>query len=125
MKTHRLIALLFATAAASVAHAGSTGAGPAASAAPAVGSIITPGSHVLLDTPARDDVSDRITPGNGGELVLSGEQLARTEAALRGFDGATVENNLLRAPTVLADGTAAVIALNLKTGKLSVTRQER
>jgi hypothetical protein len=125
MKTFRLIAALFATAAAGAAHAGSTGAGPAASAAPAVGSIITPGSHVLLGTAAKDDVGDRVTPGNGGVLVLSGEQLASTAAALRGFDGATVEGNLVRAPTVLADGTAAVIALDLKTGKLSVTRQER
>lgn len=125
MKTSRLIAALLAAAAAGAVHAGNTGAGPAASAAPAVGSIITPGSSELLGTAAKDDIGDRITPGNGGVLVLSGEQLVSTAAALRGFDGATVDSNVITAPTVLADGTPAVIALNLKTGKLNVTRQER
>jgi hypothetical protein len=125
MKTLRLIAAVLASAAAGAAHAGSTGAGPAASAAPAVGSTLTPGSHTLLNTAPKDDAGERLTPGNGGVLVLSGEQLARTAQTLRGFDGATAEGGLIQAPTVLADGTPATIALDLRTGKLSVSRQER
>lgn len=115
-----VIALL----AAAPAHAGKTGAGPAASGAPAIGSIVTPGSHALLNTPSKDDRLDRITPGSGGVIVLEGEQLARAAAALRAFDGASVQGDLIRAPTVMADGTPAVIALHTGTGRLSVTRQE-
>jgi hypothetical protein len=120
----RLIAISFLLAAGAV-HAGSTGAGPAASAAPAVGSIITPGSNELLNTARQDDTGARLTPGNGGAVVLSGEALTRTAGVLRGFDGATEDGDAIRAPTVLADGTSAVVALDLKTGKLSVTRQGR
>jgi hypothetical protein len=118
MKSIRLLAAVLPLVAAEAVHAGSTGAGPAGSATPAVGSIVVPGSHALLDTAARDDSRDRVLPGNG-------DQIASTAAALRGFNGATVQGDLLRAPTVLADGTPAVIALNTRTGRLSVTRQER
>ncbi|MGH8480891.1 MAG: hypothetical protein ACRES8_00340 [Nevskiaceae bacterium] len=120
----RLLAASLSLAAAGLAHAGSSGAGPAASAGPAVGSVVTPGSHALLNTLVKDDNNDRILPGNGGVVVLQGEQLARTAEALRGFAEATVQNEVIKAPTVLADGTPAVIALNTRTGRLSVTRQE-
>lgn len=125
MKSIRLLAAVLPLVAAGAVHAGSTGAGPAGSAAPAVGSIVVPGSSTLLGTAAKDDNSDRVLPGNGGVVVLTGDQIAKTAAALRGFNGATVQGDLLRAPTVLADGTPAVIALNTRTGRLSVTRQER
>src|SRR5688572_7083095 len=103
---------------AGIVHAGSTGAGPAGSAGPGVGSIVTPGSHALLNTPVRDENSDRILPGNGGMVVLVGDQLAQTAEKLRGFADAVVSGNLIKAPTVLADGTPAVIALNTRTGRL-------
>lgn len=124
MKSIRLLAAVLPLVAAEAVHAGSAGAGPAGSAAPAIGSIIVPGSHALLDTPARSEARDRVLPGNGGAVVLAGDQLAATAAKLRGFAGATVQGDVLRAPTVLADGTPAVIALNTRTGRLSVTRQE-
>ncbi len=124
MNALRLLAVI-PLLAAGLAHAGKTGAGPAASGAPAVGSVVTPGSHALLNTPPKDDRVDRILPGNGGVVVLQGEQLERAAAALRGFDGATVQGSMIRANTVLADGTPAVIALHTGTGRLSVTRQER
>lgn len=110
---------------AGTAQAGSTGAGPAASAAPAVGSIITPGSQELLGTAARDEKYDRVLPGNGGVVMLAPEQVARIAETLKGFEGARVENNIIRAPTVMADGTPAMIALDTRSGRLSVTRQER
>ena len=121
MKTAQVIAAMLSLAAAGAAHAGNTGAGPAGSAGPGVGAIVTPGSNVLLGTAPKDD---RILPGNGGVVVLEGEQIARTATALRGFDGATVYNHVIKAPTVLADGTPAVIALNTRSGELRVTRQE-
>ena len=110
---------------AGLAHAGSTGAGPAASAAPGVGSIVTPGSHALLNAPTKDENGDRIRPGNGGVVVLAGEQLAQAAEKLRGFAGAVTFGSLIKAPTVLADGSPAVIALNTRTGRLLVTRKER
>jgi hypothetical protein len=110
---------------ASTAQAGSTGAGPAASAGPGVGSIVTPGSAALLNVPAKDENGDRILPGNGGVVVLAGDQLAMTAERLRGFAGAVVAGNVIKVPTVLADGTPAVIALNTRTGRLLVTRKER
>lgn len=110
---------------AGAAQAGSIGAGPAASAGPGVGSIVTPGSHVLLNTPVKDENGDRILPGNGGAVVLTGDQLAQTAEKLRAFAGAVVAGNVIKAPTVLADGTPAVIALNTRTGRLLVTRKER
>lgn len=125
MNVHRLLSALLPLAFAAAAHAGSTGAGPAGSAGPGVGSIVTPGSHALLDTPAKDDNNDRILPGNGGVVVLQGEELARAAAALRTFERASVQNDVIKAPTVLADGTPAMIALNTRSGRLSVTRQER
>jgi hypothetical protein len=121
-KTWLATFLLMATG---LAHAGNTGAGPAASTAPGVGAIVTPGSHTLLNTSRRDENSDLITPGNGGMVVLSGEQLAQTAEKLRGFTDAVVSGSLIRAPTVLADGTPAVIALNTRTGRLTVVRKER
>jgi hypothetical protein len=114
--------LLLATA---VAQAGDSGAGPAASAGPGVGSIVTPGSHALLNTPFRDENSDRVLPGNSGAIVLAGDQLAQAAEKLRAFAGAVVSGNQIKAPTVLADGTPAVIALNTRTGRLAVTRKER
>ena len=125
MKPIRLLVAVLPLVAAHAAHAGSTGAGPAGSAGPAIGSIVVPGSTSLLNTPARDDNSDRVLPGNGGVVVLSGDQLARVAAQLRGFANATIQGDLVRAPTVLADGTPATIALNTRTGRLSVTRLER
>jgi len=124
MKAIRYAAALLALAAAGAAHAGKTGAGPAGSAGPGVGAIVTPGSNVLLGTPAKDDNNDRILAGNGGVVMLEGEPLARAAAALRDFDGAAVYNHVIKAPTVLADGTPAVIALNTRSGELRVTRQE-
>jgi hypothetical protein len=110
---------------AGAAHAGSTGAGPAASAGPGVGSIVTPGSHALLNAPTRDENGDRIRPGNGGVVMLAGDQIAATAEKLRGFAGAVVAGSVIKAPTVLADGTPAVIALNTRTGRLLITRKER
>ncbi len=106
------------------AHAGNAGAGPAGSAASAVGSIVSPGSHTVLDTAAKDERRRRVLPGNGGKLVLTGTQLTQTAEMLRGFSGAETSGAVIRAPTVLADGTPAVIALNTRTGVLTVTRQE-
>ena len=122
---NRILCAVLMCFAAGAAQAGSAGAGPAASSGPGVGSIVTPGSHALLDTPAKDENSDRIAPGNGGAIVLTGEQLAKTAETLRGFAGAQVVGDVIAAPTVLADGTPASIALNTRTGRLSVTRQER
>lgn len=110
---------------AGTAHAGSTGAGPAASAGPGVGSIVTPGSHSLLNTPVKDENGDRVLPGNAGMVVLSGDQIAATAEKLRAFAGAVVAGNVIKAPTVLGDGTPAVIALNTRTGRMLVTRKER
>jgi hypothetical protein len=119
MTSLRWFAVLLSCALAGAAQAGSTAVGPG------VGSIVTPGSHVLLGTQPRDENADRIAPGNGATLVLQGEQLTRTAEALRAFSGAHVQGDMIRAPTVMADGTPAVIALNTRTGRLSVTRQER
>ena len=105
------------------AHAGNVGAGPAGSAASAVGSIVTPGSHTALDTAAMDERRRRVLPGDGGKLVLTGAQLTQTVELLRAFSGAATSGATIRAPTVLADGTPAIIALNTKTGVLTVTRQ--
>jgi hypothetical protein len=118
-----LATLLLVTAGS--AQAGKTGAGPAGSAAPGVGSIVTPGSHALLDTTVKDENGDLILPGNGGVVVLTGDQLTQTAAKLRGFEGAIVAGNVIKAPTVLADGTPAVIALNTRNGRLTLTRKER
>lgn len=107
------------------AHAGSEGAGPAASATPGVGAIVTPGSHALLRAPVKDENGDRVLPGNGGVVVLAGDQLAQAAEKLRGFDGAVVAGNVIKAPIVMADGTPAVIALNTRNGRLLVTRKER
>lgn len=110
---------------AGAAHAGKTGAGPAAAAGPGVGSIVTPGSHELLNTEPRNERGTRILPGNGGSVVLAGEQLVATIDRLRAFEGAKVSGATISAPTVLADGTPAVIALNTQSGELRVTRRER
>jgi hypothetical protein len=107
------------------AGAGDSGAGPAASSGPGIGSIVTPGSHALLGTAVKDENSDRVAPGNGATIVLQGDALARTAAALRAFAGATVTGDTIAAPTVLADGTPASIALNTRNGRLTVTRHER
>lgn len=111
--------------AAGSARAGSEGAGPAASAGPGVGSIVTPGSHALLRGPVKDENGDRVLPGNGAVVVLAGDQLAQAAEKLRGFADAVVSGNIIKAPTVLADGTPAVIALNTRTGRMLVTRKER
>ena len=110
---------------AGAAHAGSTGAGPAGSAASASGSIVTPGSPTILNGPSKDERNERILPGSGGRVRLSGEQLAQAAEVLRRFEGASVSGALIRAPTVLADGTVAVIALNTETGELRVTRRQK
>ena len=122
---NRILSTALLCLAASAASAGDSGAGPAGSSGPGVGSIIVPGSHALLGTASKDENSDRITPGNGATLVLEGEQLARTATALRAFGGATERGDVIHAPTVLADGTPAVIALDTRTGRLAVTRHER
>jgi len=110
---------------ASAAHAGKSGAGPAGSAASAVGSIVTPGSHEQLGTVAKDDRQRRVAPGNGARIVLSGDQLKQTLELLRRFEGASQEGVTVKAPTVLADGTPATIAINSRTGELTVVRRER
>lgn len=115
----------FLLLAAGSARAGSEGAGPAGSAAPGVGSIVTPGAHALLRAPVKDENGDRVLPGNSGVVVLAGDQLAQAAEKLRSFEGAVVAGNVIRAPTVLADGTPAVIALNTRTGRLLLTRKER
>ncbi len=119
----RAIVSLFCLSLAGSAHGGNVGAGPAGSAASAVGSIVTPGSHTVLDTPAMDNRRARVLPGDGGSLMLSGEQLTQTAALLRAFAGAELVGSIIRAPTVLADGTGAIIALNTKTGELTVIRR--
>ena len=121
MKT---VLALFCLSLTATAHAGSVGAGPAGSAGSAVGSIVTPGSHAAFDTPASDERRRRVLPGNGGRLVLSGDQLKQTAELLRRFTGAEVVGLIVRAPTVLADGTPAMIALNTRTGELTVIRRE-
>jgi hypothetical protein len=123
MNRHLAGVLLLTVAGA--AQAGSVGAGPAASSGPGVGSIVTPGSNALLNTQARDENGDRVAPGNGAAIVLVGEELAQTTLALKAFPGAIASGSVIKAPTVLADGTPAVIALNTRTGKLLVTRKER
>jgi hypothetical protein len=125
MKTIKISAALLAALLAGAAQAGDSGAGPAASGGPGVGSIITPGSHELLNTTARDARGKRIEPGNGGSVVLSGEQLVAAIDRLRAFEGAKVTGAVINAPTVLADGTPAVITLNTESGRLVVTRRER
>lgn len=110
--------------AAGAAQAGKTGAGPAASAGPGVGSVVTPGSHELLNTRARDERGRRVLPGNSGSVVLSGDQLVQAIDRLRAFDGAKVNGSQIRAPSVMADGTPASISLDTQTGVLTVTRQE-
>lgn len=125
MKTYTICASLLAALLAGAAQAGKTGAGPAASAGPGVGSIVTPGSHELLDTEARDERGKRVLPGNGGSVVLAGDQLVATIDRLRAFEGAKVSGAMISAPTVLADGTPGVIALNTQSGELRVTRRER
>jgi hypothetical protein len=125
MKTIKISAALLAALLAGAAQAGDSGAGPAASGGPGVGSIITPGSHELLNTKAKDERGKRVLPGNGGSVVLSGEQLVATIDRLRAFEGAKVTGAVIRAPAVLADGTSASIALNTQTGELVVTRIER
>jgi len=124
MNLARVVMPLLCLAFAGAAHAGDSGAGPAGSAGPGVGSIVTPGSHSILDTPWRDDKRKRILPGNGGAVRVAADQVAHAADVLRGFDGASVTSDVVRAPTVLADGTPAVIALDTKTGQLTVTRQE-
>ena len=121
---NRIVATLVLLTASAAAHAGSTGAGPAASGSPAVGAVVTPGSAAMLGTPAKDDYSDRILPGNGGVVTLDPAQVAAIATALRGFTGAMAEGSIIRAPTLLADGTPAVIALDTRSGRLMVTRQE-
>ena len=110
---------------ASAAHAGNTGAGTTGTAASAVGSIVTPGSNEQLGTLPRDDRSRRVVPGNGGRIVLSGDQLKQTLELLRKFEGASQEGLTVKAPTVLADGTPATIAINSRTGELTDVRRER
>jgi hypothetical protein len=105
-------------------EAGDRGAGPAASSGPGVGSIVTPGSHAMYDTPSKDDRGKRILPGNGGSLVLTGDQLAQTAERLRAFEGASVAGSIIKAPTVLADGTPATITLNTLTGRLIIARRD-
>jgi len=122
-RTNLAVSLLCLTFTAAV-QAGDAGAGPAATAGPGVGSIVTPGSHSILDTPAKDERAQRILPGNGGAITLAGEQLTQTAEVLRRFEGATVAGSIIKAPTVLADGTPATIALNTETGRLAVTRKE-
>lgn len=123
MKLTNAAISLFVLALCGAAQAGDRGAGPAAAAGPGVGSIITPGSHSLLSTPWKDDRNRRVLPGNGGLIQLTGDQIAQTATALRAFEGAAVEGAMIRAQTVLADGTPAVIALNTQTGRLTVTRR--
>jgi hypothetical protein len=119
----RAVVALLCLALAGTAHAGNAGAGPAGSAASAVGSIVTPGSNTALDTAAKDDHRRRVVAGNGGHIVLTGDQLTTTAEMLRGFAGAELVGSIIRAPTVLADGTPAVIALNTRTGELTVIRR--
>lgn len=119
MKTHTISAALLTALLAGAAHAGDS------AVAPGVGATVTPGSHELLDTEARDARGKRVLPGNSGSVVLSGDQLVAAIDRLRAFEGAKVLGALISAPTVLADGTAAVIALNTQSGELRVTRQER
>ena len=110
---------------AGAAHAGSTGAPTTGSAASAVGAIVTPGSNEQLGTVANDDRRRRVAPGNGGRIVLSGDQLKQTVELLRKFEGASQEGIIVKAPTVLADGTPATIAINSRTGELTIVRRER
>lgn len=116
---------VLAMAVCGIANAGNAGAGPAATAGPAVGATITPGSHTILDAPTRDLSGNRVLPGNAGSVKLSPEQLVVTEAILKGFEGAVIEATLIRVHTVLADGTPAMIALNTKTGVLNVSRRTK
>lgn len=125
MKPLALSAAILAAFLAGNAKAGDSAAGPAAAGGPGVGSIVTPGSHELLNTEPRDGRGKRILPGNGGSVVLGGEQLVATIDRLRAFEGAKVEGAVIRAPAVLADGTPAVVSLNTQSGELTVTRQGR
>jgi hypothetical protein len=86
MTSLRWFAVLLSCALAGAAQAGSTAVGPG------IGSIVTPGSHVLLGTQPRDENADRIAPGNGATLVLQGEQLTRTAEALRGIHSPAVRH---------------------------------
>jgi len=125
MKRSQAALPIFCLVLAGAAHAGNTGAGPGGSAASASGSTLTPGSHTILGTPRKDDRGERILPGSGGSVRLTGDQLAQAAQLLRSFEGASVMGVVIKAPTVLADGTGAVIALNIETGELSVTRRQK
>jgi hypothetical protein len=125
MKLSHSIFPILGLALAGAAHAGSTGAGPIGSAASASGSIVTPGSPTMLNGPSKDERNERIVPGSGGSVRLSAEQVAQTAEVLRRFEGASVSGAVIKAPTVLADGTVAVIALNTETGELLVTRRQK
>ncbi|MGQ0587455.1 MAG: hypothetical protein ACT4PK_09680 [Gammaproteobacteria bacterium] len=120
MNLMRSLVPLLALLAAGTAQAGGTGAG----AGSAIGSVINPGSHATLGAPSKDERQKRVLPGNGGSVSLAGDQLAKVAEQLRAFNGATVLGSTISAPTVLADGTAAVIALDTRTGRLTVTRRE-
>lgn len=123
MKDFKVSLLLSCLCLAGAAHAGDQGAGPAATAGPGVGSIVTPGSHAILGTQPKDERNQRVLPGNAGAVTLAGDQLAQAAEKLRAFEGASVSGVVVKAPTVLADGTLAVIALNTQTGRLTVTRK--
>ncbi|MGH8442575.1 MAG: hypothetical protein ACRETF_06685 [Nevskiaceae bacterium] len=123
MNIVRAVLPLLALVAAAAAEAGSTGPGPTGSAGSAIGSVINPGSHAVLGTTSKDERRRRVQPGNGGSVNLSGDHLVQVATQLRAFAGATVQGSIISAPTVLADGTSATIALNTRTGQLTVTRQ--
>lgn len=124
MKHASTLLPLFLLAFSGAVSAGKGGAGPAATASPAVGSIITPGSSSILDTPSKDAAGRTAVPGTVGTVQLDATQLAQAAGFMRAAEGVVIEGSRLTLPTTLEDGGAATITLNTDTGELTVRRDK-
>lgn len=125
MKATKLILPLVLLGLAGAAHAGKTGAGPAGGkAGPGVGSLVNPGSSVTLNTPGQDMDGNALLPGDAGRITLIGAQLTQAASVLTAAQGAVVNGPIIRVPTVLGDGGAAVVVLNTETGELLIVRED-
>lgn len=120
-----LILMALASAAFSgAAMAGSTTAGPAAGSG-VVGSTVVPAAAEVLKVPEKDNNGRGVAPGEAGAVMLVGEQLTSVRQALTGSEGVTMEGSVIRVPTTLGDGAAAMIVLDTGTGQLMVVRNAR
>lgn len=124
MKISKLILPVALVAVAGAAHAGKTGAGPAANASTGVGSVVVPDSSSVLNTLDSDEAGNALVPGNSGIVLLAGDQLAQASATLGAAPDAVLDGAFIRVPTILGDGGAATIVLNTQTGELIILRKE-